>query len=322
MELISAISSFTVPPQKGAVVYAVGPQGFSSVASSQAGQYLAAVGVNNYAFINYFATSPISFGVINATFTTISGGSPIPSLSSVPIGNNSTNYDVAAQALGVTWGVASQLSSVNVTTSVTLGVAQGLGYLNIYADPGQLPAPETSGNSVESNYTVGTMVAPAVSGFSYGNISFIVPVSSYACAFSSVAGTSAGYPGDFMLVEEIVPLNSNDLLTATCTSTSATPVTLFTIVSSALTSFFVTGTVVFGDAGYANSNSLDFMFILQQGTSGPPVVTAGPGDALAISPGLSYSITGNTLTVSVVGIASYTYNCKASYRVLAGIEGV
>lgn len=318
MTVITDIGSF-VP----GVVYSNGPGSFSSIPSPGAGYYLASNGANSYVFTKNFAASQISYGVTNASFIALTGGSPAPAITA-PVGDNSSNYDAAAQVLSTTWGAASPLSLVSITSSATCSVANSTAYINIYADPPQIPAPESSGNSVAMDYPSGVIVAPTVTGFTYGNIGFVVPITSSACVFTSTASSvSAGYPGDFLLVEELVPLNSNNVSTATCTSTSATPVTLFTITTDgSLDAYFCTGTVVFGDTAFLNSNSASFMFLLQQGTTGGPIVSVGPSSSLSAAPYLSYSIASNTLTVSVVGIASSTFDCKATYTVIEGIGSV
>jgi hypothetical protein len=276
--------------------------GFSGTA---AGQYVISTGANTYLTTSNAPQSPATGVVQEVTF-------PITPVSAPAVGTQTTVYNASSLLCTATIQPLYSNSIFSLEWFITCITKSANVYVNAY----EFTGPSPIGFS-EVTYSNSPVCYIPTSGALIGAWSYTTPLTFSLCAFASTtAQASVSFSGssDFCMITEynatgIVPT------AVTVTSTSATPVTLFTVVGAASTSVYIFGTVYYFDSVQTAGSAQTFQLVLQTPSSGSSTLAFSnvAGNSLALSPSLSTSISTNTLTVSVIGIAGKTFECKASY---------
>lgn len=296
---------------------------FSSLSAPTSNQVLVSTGTNSYSYVpvTNLPSPQSSTGIIQFALYNL-GGSPFPSQTITAMGDQTTNYDAAAQVLSCNFTPYSQTSSISIEFYYTAQSMNSAITVNLYAIPSSLPSPFAYGQIYN---TQGANLASGCTGvFEVGQIDFTNSLNLALCAFTNTAasGQTGGAVYDYILVKEFAN-NRNPFLTAQVTSTSATPVTLLSIdVSQGETgvpsSAWIHGSVTFFDSANLISNMQKNWMVLAQYNGTTTTVEIGPVYTLTGVPTLTYTISGSTLTIAVVGEAGQTFICKANYQLTYG----
>ena len=293
----------------------------SSLSAPVSNMFLSSTGINTYTFVSSVNApkSELSTGILQLGVAVL-GGAVFPSIPVGTVGSATSVYDAAALVLSYDFLPYSQTSDLFVEYALTSSCNNSTVFANLYAIPSVFPNPIRTAKSEQT--TSSNIYSSCVAGASIGNLGVTGSINFSVCAFNSGTGTSScGSPNDYILVTE-VGKNVASVLTASVTSTSATPVTLFTLAADDVGPFpqghMVSGQVGFFDTANLIGSFQDFMFVLAYDGFNS-TVSVGPAYSPVSEPSLTYSLSGNVLTVSVVGIASQTFLASAAYTNIVSV---
>jgi len=303
LSCISAIGVFNP-----GVVYVQENNTFSSFPIS-AGEMIVSTGPNTFAGVSNIPQSRVK-GVVQRIIFPISGTGV-----NLPVGNDTSNYNAASQLFNISFIPRYSTSFLSMKWNVTSIVNAQTNYYNLYAFLGPTPLLGASCSNTDPSLDY----LPC-SGMIAGQFGSVVQLNLQICGFSS-AGTGQAYSaGSYAVVTEYNTLGE-DVVTATATSTSATPVLIADIPVNGGTSLYVSGTCLFADVNGVLSNGSNFSTVVQFPSAGvASMVGGGPiGNSLSTSPSLSFAIVSNNLQISAVGIAGETFDCTLTYKAIQSV---
>jgi hypothetical protein len=275
--------------------------GFSALGVSQ---YVLSTGTNTFTTTSHAPQLPCTGLVQQVSF-------PVTALPTLPLGNQTSVYNSGSLTASGTIQPLYTNSTLVIEWNIT-AVTQGSSvFFNLY----EFTGPSPMGFSVVQYSNPGFAYIPSA-GAVVGSWPYISPFTASLCAFSTNTASSSSFTGNFdSLIISEYNVTGNVPTSVSVTSTSATPVTLFTVVGASSTNVYINGSVAYFDSVQTAGSAQTFQMVLQTPSSGSSTLAFNnvAGNALAASPSLTFSITGNTLTVSVVGIAGKTFTCKANY---------
>lgn len=276
--------------------------GFSALGTTQ---YVVSTGANAYT-TSAHVPQPSVTGLVQEIMY------PVTYVATPATGTQLSVYNGAAVLCSATIQPLYANSIFSFEWNVTISTTGGTACLNAY----EFTGPSPIGFSIALMTGAATNYIPT-SGSVIGAWAYTTPLTFSLCVFSPTpASVSGSYSGnsDYCLISEYnttgtVPTN------ITVTSTSATPVTLFTITGAVSTSVYIRGTVSYFDSVQLVGSMQTFQMLLQTPSSGSSTLAFNnvSSNSLALSPSLTAAIATNTLTIQVVGIASKTFECKATY---------
>lgn len=259
---------------------------------------------------------PTRTGVLQAVLFSL-GGTTFPQVTSLPTGDNNSNYDPTSVVISANFSPFAKDSNIFVDYAVT-GLCNGSSvYINLYAlyNSGNL-APISGG--LLGNPNSGDLASSIIGTGEVVGLPFNSNVPLALCAFRAAGGSVAecGAPGDYILVLEFNNLGST-AQTATVTTSSPTPVTAITVTTSAQKGAFLYGTVAFFDVNNLIGSAESFYVGIANAGSGA-IVTSVTTPSLGPSPTLSFTVVGDDVNVDVIGVSGQTFKCTFNYVVIPG----
>jgi hypothetical protein len=307
------------------VVYSNTADSFFAVASTAANQALVSTGADSFAFLpqQNLPSPAFSRGIVQMALTTVGGSTLYPIYTNLTtVGSSSSNYNAAAVVLSGNFVPNNGHSIVKIEWSMTINNTQDFGVANLYLFPTLNPAP--FGSSGDSTFQSGD-IAVSCKGSVFFNpgLTFIDEIPFAICVFKTGTGSTGGInQSDYVLFTEYAAQPSGSLDIDPFVLVGATPVVVTTIdltSNPTSTARYYTGTVLYADAANLISNVQAFQFLVQYNfTSNTTTASIGPSNSLAAAPFLTYAVVGNIVTISAVGIAGETFNCKMIVEMFQG----
>lgn len=293
--------------------------GTQTAASAQA---LVSTSTSAYTFLpqQNLPSSPYSNGILQVALYNLFGPT-FPSISVTTTGDNTSNYDAAAQAMAFNFLPYSQTSTVLINYSFSFENSNTFGYANLYIYPSLLPGPFASTGDADS--VVGETIGKAKAFLELSVIDFLDNFPFAICLFKTGAGTCfAGQPTDFVCITEVANTAPLPVQHATASITGTTPGAITTFDISGLgqsASMYIQGTVLFSDTLNVLSSTQDFMFFINyNGPSNVTTCTVGPSNNTSVAPYLTYGVSSNVVTVYGVGVTGSTFNISFNYTIVQG----